>query len=113
MSADKMASSIKLLPDDVLLNTAEYERRYKRSRASQCRDRKKGNSPPWIELNGIVYYPERLVLEWYNARLVTSSNQLPENRHGGRYNHLEGARQKALEKVRQNHKASVDRIVSD
>lgn len=81
--------------DEQFLTTDEYQQRFKKSKASQCRDRAAGQGPPFIVDGNKILYPLSLALAFHASRLVTSTAEISPKSHGNRYKHLEEARNKA------------------
>ncbi len=82
--------------DEQFLTTDEYEQRFKKSKASQCRDRTAGQSPPFIMDGNKILYPLSLALEHHANKLFKSSAEIDVASRGNRYKHLVQARAKAI-----------------
>lgn len=82
--------------DEQFLTTDEYEQRFKKSKASQCRDRAAGQGPPFILDGNKILYPLSLALEHHANKLFKSSAEINTASRGNRYKHLVEARAKAI-----------------
>jgi hypothetical protein len=82
--------------DEQFLTTDEYQQRFKKSKASQCRDRAAGQGPPFILDGNKILYPLTLALEFHAKKLVSSTAEISSQLRGNRYKHLQEARNKAL-----------------
>lgn len=82
--------------DEQFLTTDEYQDRFKKSKASQCRDRAAGQGPPFIMDGNKILYPLTLALEFHARKMVSSSAEISSQSRGNRYKHLQEARNKAL-----------------
>jgi hypothetical protein len=51
--------------DEQFRTTEEYQQRFKKSKASQCRDRAAGQGPPFIVDGNKILYPLTLALEFH------------------------------------------------
>lgn len=100
--------AFKIQAGDVLLTTLEYEKRYKVSRATQCRRRKQNLGPPFIIEGGRILYPESGIVAWMNANLVINSEEQRSSQPTRRYEHLAAAREKAREAKLRRYKSSSD-----
>ena len=96
MKTTNPTSSGRFAFDEQFLTTDEYEQRFKKSKASQCRDRAAGQSPSFIMDGNKILYPLSLALEHYAKKLVASSAEINTASRGNRYKHLVQARAKAL-----------------
>jgi hypothetical protein len=87
--------------DEQFLTTDEYQHRFKKSKAAQCRDRAAGQGPPFILDGNKILYPLSLALAFHASRLVTSTSERTARSRGNRYKHLEEARNKArIQRIR-------------
>jgi len=107
MNTTNPTSSGRLAFDEQFLTTDEYEQRFKKSKASQCRDRAAGQSPPFIVDGNKILYPLSLALEHHAKKLFTSSAEIDTASRGNRYKHLVQARAKALTQRATEARASV------
>jgi len=82
--------------DEQFLTTNEYQQRFKKSKAAQCRDRATVQGPPFIVNGNKILYPLSLALEFHATRMVRSSAEITPMSRGNRYKHLVEARKKAM-----------------
>jgi len=90
------ASNYRFALDEQFLTTDEYEQRFKKSKASQCRDRAAGQGPPFIIDGNKILYPLSLALAYHANRLLNSTAEIKATSRGNRYKHLVEARAKAI-----------------
>jgi hypothetical protein len=96
MNTTLPAANFKFALDEQFLTTDEYEQRFKKSKASQCRDRAAGQGPPFVVDGNKILYPLSLALAYHSNRLVNSTAEINSTSRGNRYKHLVEARNKAM-----------------
>ena len=96
MNTTPSTSNYRFALDEQFLTTDEYEQRFKKSKASQCRDRAAGQGPPFIVDGNKILYPLSLALAYHANRLFNSTAEIQAGSRGNRYKHLAEARAKAI-----------------
>ncbi len=82
MNTKLPASKYRFALDEQFITTDEYEQRFRKSKASQCRDRAAGQGPPFIVDGNKILYPLSLALEFYASKLVKSSAEITARSRG-------------------------------